>query len=382
MNPVGWPTALGVGSVFYLAIAQRAWGASMLLFGFYFPQRWRVDQARPWIKWLLIGPLAVGAVWDGILSAVFAVNHAAALRIAIRPPQWIELTLMAICTSGFFWALGAKARDPKAPLGPDDMRRLKLLHWGTQAALTPYAVMFFSSLIFQHRLPQGGTLLVACLMTMILLPITMAYVIVVERALDVRVVIRQGMQYALARGGIRVIQFVLGVGVVYLSVRLLDSQRVSALARFGLVGVGVALVVRLRDLGDRVRGWLDRRFFREAYDAERILGELSEQVRAILNTDELLETVMRKIVESLHVQRIAVLLPKGGRVPVVVRDGIFRAVGGRAVEQWSDGHAVAGFGRRGGGRRSGCGGGGGGAGSARSTVAVAACVEEGVAGGH
>jgi sigma-B regulation protein RsbU (phosphoserine phosphatase) len=135
---------------------------------------------------------------------------------------------------------------------------------------------------------------------------------VVERALDVRVVIRQGMQYALARGGIRVIQFFLGVGVVYMSVRLLDSQRVSALGRFGFVGVGVALVVRLRDLGDRVRGWLDRRFFREAYDAERILGELSEQVRAILDTDELLETVMRKIVESLHVQRIAVLLPGGG----------------------------------------------------------------------
>ena len=51
------------------------------------------------------------------------------------------------------------------------------------------------------------------------------------------------MQYALARGGIRVIQFFLGVGVVYASVRLLDSQRVSPIARFGFVGVGVALVV-------------------------------------------------------------------------------------------------------------------------------------------
>jgi phosphoserine phosphatase RsbU/P len=137
-------------------------------------------------------------------------------------------------------------------------------------------------------------------------------VIVVERALDVRVVVRQGMQYALARGGIRFIQFCLGVGVIYMSVRLLDSERFSAAGRFGFIGVGVALVVRIRDLGDRVRSWLDRRFFREAYDAERILGELSEQVRAILDTNELLETVMRKIVESLHVERIAVLLPKGG----------------------------------------------------------------------
>jgi sigma-B regulation protein RsbU (phosphoserine phosphatase) len=312
LDPLGWPSAVGIVSVFYLEIAQHAWGVSMLVFGLYFPQRWRVDQKMPWLKWLLIGPLAVLAIWNGILDAVFAVNYTAAETIAVRAPLWVELTLMAMSTSAFFWILGAKGHDEKVPLGPDDQRRVKLLLWGCQAALTPFAVVFFSSLIFKHRLPESGLLLVVSLMVMVLLPVTMAYVIVVERALDVRVVVRQGMQYALARGGIRVIQFFLGVGVVYASVRLLDSQRVSPIGRFGFVGVGVALVVRIRDLSDRVRTWLDRRFFREAYDAERILGELSEQVRTILDTDELLETVMRKIVESLHVERIAVLLPVGG----------------------------------------------------------------------
>ncbi len=312
LDPLGWPSAVGIVSVFYLEIAQHAWGASMLVFGIYFPQRWRVDQRMPWLKWLLIGPLAVLAIWDGFLNAAFAVNYTAARAIAVHAPQWLELTLMAISISGFFWILGAKIHDSKAPLGPDDQRRVKLLHWGCQAALTPFALVFFSSLIFKHRLPESGFVLVAALMAMALLPVTMAYVIVVERALDVRVVVRQGMQYALARGGIRVIQFFLGVGVIYFSVRLLDSQNIQPFVRYALIGIGVVLVVRIRDLSDRVRTWLDRRFFREAYDAERILGELSEQVRAILDTDELLETVMRKIVESLHVERIAVLLPVGG----------------------------------------------------------------------
>jgi sigma-B regulation protein RsbU (phosphoserine phosphatase) len=120
------------------------------------------------------------------------------------------------------------------------------------------------------------------------------------------------MQYALARGGIRVIQFCLAVAVIYLSVRLMEAPGVWQVARLGLIGIGIVVVVRIRDLGDRVRRWLDRRFFREAYDAERILGELSEQVRTILDADELLDTVTRKIVESLHVERIAVMLPDGG----------------------------------------------------------------------
>ncbi len=312
LSPLGWPAALGIGSVFYLNIAQRLWAASMLLFGCYFPQRWRLDAKMPWLKWLLIAPLAAIAVWGGILGAMEAVNDAAAARLPGMPPQWFELSLMATCVSGFFFTLASKMSDPKAPLGPDDQRRVKLLHWGCQAALAPYAVVFFYYLIVYHRLPPYTPLMVLPLLAMVLLPITMAYVIVVERALDVRVVVRQGMQYALARGGIRVIQFFLGVGVIYFSVRLLDSQSIWPPLRYTLIGLGVALVVRIRDLGDRVRGWLDRRFFREAYDAERILSELSEQVRAILDTRELLETVMRKIGESLHVERIAVLLPSGG----------------------------------------------------------------------
>ena len=312
LSSLGWPAVLGIGSVFYLNIAERGWAAAMLLFGFYFPQRWRLDAKMPWLKWLPIAPLGAFAVWSGIVESVAAVNYTAARRMAVMPPQWFELSLMALCCSGFFWALATKTHDTKAPLAADDLRRVKLLHRGAQAALTPYSLVFFYNLIVYHRLPSSGPLMVLPLMAMVLLPITMAYVIVVERALDVRVVVRQGMQYALARGGIRVIQFFLGVGVIYFSVRLLDSQSLWPPLRYTLIGLGVALVVRIRDLGDQVRGWLDRRFFREAYDAERILSELSEQVRAILDTRELLETVMRKIGESLHVERIAVLLPEGG----------------------------------------------------------------------
>jgi DNA-binding beta-propeller fold protein YncE len=41
---------------------------------------------------------------------------------------------------------------------------------------------------------------------LLLFPLTLAYVIVVQKAMDVRVVLRQGLQYALARNGVRTLQ--------------------------------------------------------------------------------------------------------------------------------------------------------------------------------
>jgi len=308
---LGWPTVLGMISEFYVAIAVRAWPVCMMLFGVYFPRRWRFDQRFPWIKWLLITPLAVFGLWDGSRGAVAVMNHVAGQWPNLLP-QWVELTLMGTSVSGFFFAMGNKIHDKEAPLTPDDVRRVNLIHGGCQAALTPYSIVFFYSLTVNHHLPRQGALLIAAIMCMVLLPITLAYVIVVERALDVRVVIRQGMQYALARGGIRILQLLVGGAVVYFSLRLLDMKNVNEVVRILFFAAGIYLVIRLRDLAGVARRWLDKRFFREAYDAERILGELSEQVRAILDTDELLHTVTAKIAESLHVERIAVLLQQGG----------------------------------------------------------------------
>jgi len=58
---------------------------------------------------------------------------------------------------------------------------------------------------------------------------------------------------------------------------------------------------------------MDRRFFREAYNTEVILAELSNSVAGIRDIKTLLETVSQRIAASLHVGRIAVLLDCGDR---------------------------------------------------------------------
>jgi len=53
---------------------------------------------------------------------------------------------------------------------------------------------------------------------------------------------------------------------------------------------------------------MDKRFFREAYRAEKVLSELSGEARRFVETKALLDTVTHRISETLHVPHIGVLL--------------------------------------------------------------------------
>ncbi len=143
-------------------------------------------------------------------------------------------------------------------------------------------------------------------------PVTLAYVIVVQRAMDVRVVIRQGFKYTLARRGVAALRLAASTAVAYGTAVELQRHHAHYLWDAVAVGAGILLLVATRHLGDRSADWVDRRFFRESYDAERILVELSETVRTMVETRPLLETVARRISESLHAPRIVVLLNNAG----------------------------------------------------------------------
>jgi sigma-B regulation protein RsbU (phosphoserine phosphatase) len=147
---------------------------------------------------------------------------------------------------------------------------------------------------------------------MLLFPLTLAYLILVHKAMDVSVVIRQGVQYTLARGGVKVLQGVLIAGLILTLSYTVSTHRLPLPRIIILVAVGVFVILQLQRIASRLARWIDRLFFREAYDAERLLSELGEEVRRIVETRPLLETVARRIAETLHVPRVTVLLRGAG----------------------------------------------------------------------
>ena len=136
----------------------------------------------------------------------------------------------------------------------------------------------------------------------------MAYVIVVHRALDVRFVIRQGLQYVLATGGIRIFQVAISIAIVLMAATMSAGDNSHLGRRVLLIAAGFGLLAFTRIFAERGRRWLDRRFFREAYNTEQILGDLANRVRTMVETRPLLEMVARSISETLHVPQVSVLL--------------------------------------------------------------------------
>ncbi|MGA3236063.1 MAG: SpoIIE family protein phosphatase [Bryobacteraceae bacterium] len=311
LDPRGWG-GIGVAVRFYREMAAPVWAICMMLFGIYFPQRWRFDRRFPWIKWAIGAPLAAFSLWSATTSCIAAIDYPAAAPWFLRIPaaRGFANALAFVAPCLFFIGLSDKYRD--ASLAPGDRRRLKLLYFGTTAALSPLFLLILYTGIFHHRLPGDNedVALALCNLALLIFPLTMAYAIVVQRAMDVRVVARQGLQYALARRGIRILQVVVVSTVVTIAANAFGSHA-STPIQVTVIAVGVVVVLRIRPVSERLRLWLDRKFFREAYNAEQILSELSEQVRSILDARELLDTVARKISQSLHVDRMAVLLLDG-----------------------------------------------------------------------
>jgi len=130
--------------------------------------------------------------------------------------------------------------------------------------------------------------------------------------MDVRVVIRQGLQYALARQGVLVMQIILTSIIITAAVTLGSGAERSRPQKIVIISLSFIAILWLRKLSGSVRAWVDRRFFRDAYNAEQILSGLSDEVRTIVETMPLLERVAQRIAESLHVPRVAVLLEDGG----------------------------------------------------------------------
>ncbi len=170
---------------------------------------------------------------------------------------------------------------------------------------------------------------------MALFPVTLAYVIVVERAMDLSFVVRQSVQYALARGGVRALR--IGLIVLFANMATNSARGSSAASWARTLGIGIVGIALFRQRAvTRASAWVDRRFFREAYDAEMVLSELAVEAGRYLETEPLLEKVAGRISGTLHVPDLVVLIREGDvfRTRFTTRAGepMDIAAGGRIAE--------------------------------------------------
>jgi Protein kinase domain len=223
------------------------------------------------------------------------------------------LTAAALCTLPW-----------RARVAPQDERRrarlfLQILGFTfgptTAAALLHVFVLPYRDFMDSHL---GIQRIVICTVMLpgLTLPITVPYTVLVHHVLDIRLIARQALQYALARYTVLLLTVIPGAVLgAYLWVhrgerldRLFSGGRVPLLVSVILVGAaGLRYRHRLLDV-------IDRRFFREQYDARRILTLLVERIRSIQESAALANLVSQEIDLALHLEGIAMLVldPRSG----------------------------------------------------------------------
>jgi sigma-B regulation protein RsbU (phosphoserine phosphatase) len=293
-------TAFSVGLI-------RLGPIALAYFGITFPERLAFDKDYPWVKWILLGPMLARAVFTSLLLGL-QLHHQAltlqfqpAFNLMAAPGEVLELTAIAV----FFLSLFYKTFTA---VNPDARRRLQLLDTAAVAGLLPFLIVVIVS--SARGIGFQGWYAAVAIAMLFIFPLTMAYVIVVHRALDVRVVVRQGLQYLLATGTIGALQVVISVGIIVAAASV--GGNMSVLRRVALISLGLVLLAGLRGFAQRLHGWIDRRFCREAYETDAILADLAASVRTMIETGPLMETVASRVASALHVPRIAILLESGG----------------------------------------------------------------------
>ncbi len=210
----------------------------------------------------------------------------------------------------FFATIGSKMGTATG----DARRRLKILYYGAAVGLTPFFILLMISLIRSkdvgQDIPRWIILFSFCVL--LLFPLSLAYVVIVHRAVDVRILIRQGTRYALARQSINIVRVLLAI---WLSLSMIDFARhpghqrsVDVVRIFGIIGISFAFRFRL---SKRLQQKIDQRFFREAYSTEQILSELSDEARNFTEVTPLINTITQRLGDTLHIDRIAVFLRTG-----------------------------------------------------------------------
>ncbi len=206
-------------------------------------------------------------------------------------------------------------RNYRVTTEPQQRRRIKWVIVSTIVA----SVIHLPVIVFLPVMspPVQESLLTISWLLILVVPIAWAYAILKHRVLDISVVIRRSIRYLLASRGFILIEVLLAFALL----SLLFAGRLGAwLDRFGsntrtlIIIVGtVLMVLGLQYVNRKVHPLIERRFFRDAYDAQQILTELTSELRTATNVRQVQELTAKIIQQALYASNVTIFLRNGKR---------------------------------------------------------------------
>ncbi len=226
----------------------------------------------------------------------------------------VLLTLTAAAFVFLFWRIRS--------LTGTDQRRVRLFLQSFIFPAVPLSEILFG-LFFPpymtyktlHPALDHGVILFH-MVCVLMMPLLTSYAVLVHQVLDVKLLARRALQYALARYSAIALAALPSLALLaYLwehseeSIKVIFSgYRLPVL--LSLTFIGFAALSYRRSLLDAI----DRRFFREQYDARRILTQLLARVRGTSGIASLASLITHEVDLALHLEGVSLLVidPRSG----------------------------------------------------------------------
>lgn len=271
-------------------------------------------QSGPWVRrfprlvfWLYV-PFLILILPINIVQRLGGQN----LIAAIPGTKFISIFAALLIITYLVLGLAVMAVNYRAA-DSVNRRRTRVILVGCGTGVLSFLLLIGSQMLGLNRTyPKVFDLFIyAMLATLPLIPLSIVYAIIRHQVIPISLLMRRGVRYLLvSRGSILLELIVVIVAVTAVLTYIFSRSKPSGMV-IGLVsaGVGVSAWKISETLHDKyLAPLIDRRFFRQSYDAHQIIAELTHSLRTVTELPQLLDLVATKIQSALQTEHVTIFL--------------------------------------------------------------------------
>jgi two-component system NtrC family sensor kinase len=260
------------------------------------PRRWFRPKAHGPL--LYVPGIVFTLVFVGITSGLLRVDIPLVQLSWYLDRVWMALLTVLYLISGLTLALEYR-RTEDAIL----RQQLKWLRNGTFCGLLPFAI-FYAMPYILGAVP--GPYMRMTVLSLPLIPLTLAYAIVRYRLMDVDVIFRRGYAYTLAT-----LCILAAFYAIVFTLSSLVQKNIKDLGNTGLVGVMLLTAFLFQPLRNWMQERLDKYFYRERYDYRLTLIEFARELNSEVDLDKMLASVADRLMQTLSIRQIGFFMAEG-----------------------------------------------------------------------
>ena len=256
-------------------------------------------EPRSWWRERIHAPLLYlpGLAYTVILVAVAT----GSLRFTSMPlieVRWmLDRTWMGMLTGLYLTGGVVLSIETRASEDPIIRQQLKWLRNGTLFGFLPFAI--FYSIPYM----MSGVGMKFAVLSLPLIPLTLAYAIARYRLMDVDIIFRRGYAYTLAT-----LAVLAGFYAVVFTLARIVQKNFQQLTNTELMVVMLIAAFLFQPIRNWIQERLDKFFYRDRYDYRRTMIEFARELNSEMNLDRMLSSVGDRLMQTLSIRHVSFFL--------------------------------------------------------------------------